>query len=163
MAEVYLGLGANIGDPRANLRRAVEALGRECEVVAVSSLYATEPVGYLDQNWFLNAAAHVRTGRKPREMLSLLQGIEAALGRERAIPNGPRMIDLDILLWDAKRIDEPGLRIPHPRMHGRLFVMEPLWELAPDAVVPGLGQTVAELRAALQGTMAIRLEARAPW
>lgn len=163
MIDVHLGLGANTGDPRANLREALRLLGESCDVVAVSSLWATEPVGYLDQDWFLNAAAHVRTTRTPRELLASLQEIERGMGRERTIPNGPRPIDLDILLWGSAVIDEPGLRIPHPRMHERLFVMEPLWELAPALVVPGIERTVAELRAALTGSMRIELHARVPW
>jgi len=163
MAEVYLGLGANVGDPRANLREALRAIERECEVVAVSSLWATEPVGYLEQDWFLNAAAHLRTALGPRELLAALQGIEAAMRRERSVPNGPRTIDLDILLWNGAVIDEAGLRVPHPRMNERLFVMEPLCEIAADVVVPGAGRTVAELRAKLEGTMRIELAARAPW
>lgn len=163
MVDVYIGLGANTGAPRENLREAVRLLGQACEVVAVSSLWATEPVGFLEQDWFLNAAAHVRSAGTPRELLAFLQEIERGMGRQRIVRNGPRTIDLDILLWGGASIDEPGLRIPHPRMHERLFVMEPLWELAPELVVPGIERTVAELRASLAGSMRIELAVRMPW
>ena len=168
MADVFLGLGANTGDPRANLRRALQLLAPAGEIVAVSSLWTTEPVGYLEQDWFLNAAVHLRTTHTPLQLLALLQEIERALGRQRTIPNGPRTIDLDILLWDdaviaGPPLTVPPLTIPHPRMHERLFVIEPLFELAPDTVVPLLGLTVARLRDNLAGSMRIELAARAPW
>ena len=163
MADVFLGLGANTGDPRANLRRALQLLAPAGEIVAVSSLWTTEPVGYLEQDWFLNAAVRLRTTHTPLQLLALLQDIERALGRQRTIPNGPRTIDLDILLWDDAVIACPPLTVPHPRMHERLFVIEPLFELAPDTVVPLLGLTVARLRDKLAGSMRIELAARPPW
>lgn len=163
MVDVYLGLGANTGAPRENLREAVRRLGDVCELVAVSSLWATEPVGFLEQDWFLNAAAHVRTEWTARRLLDFLHEIERGMGRERIVRNGPRTIDVDILLWGGASIGEPGLTVPHPRMADRLFVMEPLWELAPELVVPGLGRSVAELRAGLAGSMRIELAARMPW
>jgi len=163
VVDVYLGLGANTGAPRENLREAVRRLGEVCELVAVSSLWATEPVGFLEQDWFLNAAAHVRTAWTARRLLDFLQEIERGMGRERIVRNGPRTIDVDILLWGGASIDEPGLTVPHPRMADRLFVMEPLWEIAPELVVPGLGRSVAELRAGLAGSMRIELAARMPW
>ncbi|MCC6294058.1 MAG: 2-amino-4-hydroxy-6-hydroxymethyldihydropteridine diphosphokinase [Bryobacterales bacterium] len=163
LADVYLALGSNAGDPRTNLCAALTAVGRECEVAAVSSLWRTEPVGYLDQPWFLNAAALIRTARRPHEMLSFLQGIEAAMGRERVIPNGPRTIDLDILLWGDEVVHTGTLRVPHPRMRERLFVLAPLAEIAPALVVPGLDGTVEELRAAAAGTMRIEWAGAAPW
>lgn len=163
MVDVYVGMGGNVGDARAAMRTALSAMKMHCEVVAVSSLWATEPVGFLEQDWFLNAAVHVRTWRSPRQFLEALQGIEKRLGRQREIPNGPRTIDLDILVWDEAVIDEGGLVVPHPRMTERLFVMEPLFEIAPDLVIPGTEETVTELREALQGSMRIELSARAPW
>ncbi|MEP7362624.1 MAG: 2-amino-4-hydroxy-6-hydroxymethyldihydropteridine diphosphokinase [Acidobacteriota bacterium] len=163
MADVYIGVGANVGDARASMRTALYAMSLHCDVTAVSSLYATEPVGFLAQDWFLNAAIHATTWRTPAQFLEALQGIEKRLGRQREIPNGPRTIDLDILVWDDAVIDEGGLVVPHPRMQERLFVMEPLFEIAPQLVIPGLGKTVAELRDELQGSMRVDLAARAPW
>ena len=163
MADVFLGLGANTGDPRANLRRALQLLAPAGDMIAVSSLWTTEPVGFLEQDWFLNAAVHLRTTHTPLQLLALLQDIERALGRQRTIPNGPRTIDLDILLWDDAVIAPPPLTTPPPRMHERLFVIEPLCEIAPDIVVPLLGLTVARLRDRLAGSMRIELAARPPW
>ncbi len=163
MADVYIALGANVGDTRSNMRLALSSLKMHCDVVAVSSLYRTEPVGFLAQDWFLNAAVHARTWRSPAQLLQALQAIETRLGRQREIPNGPRTIDLDILLWDDAILHEDGLTIPHPRLHERLFVVEPLFEIAPQLTVPGLGKTVAELRESLQGSMRVEWAARPPW
>ena len=163
MADVYIGMGANVGDPRANLRLALSALKMHCDVIAVSSLYKTEPVGYVEQDWFLNAAVHVTTWRTPKQFLEALQAIEKRLGRQREIPNGPRTIDLDILVWDDDVIDGDGLTVPHPRMHERLFVMEPLAEIAPQLKIPGTEKTAAEWRESLRGSMRMELGWRAPW
>jgi 2-amino-4-hydroxy-6-hydroxymethyldihydropteridine diphosphokinase len=153
MAEVYLGLGSNLGDKAENLRLALRSLtsarGSSVTLVAVSSLYRTEPVGYLNQDWFLNAAAHVDTLLSPRELLNRLISIERELGRVRTVRNGPRSIDLDILLWDELIVDEDDLSIPHPRLLERLFVLEPLAEIAPEVRHPSLGVSIAECRAML--------------
>jgi 2-amino-4-hydroxy-6-hydroxymethyldihydropteridine diphosphokinase len=153
MADFYLGLGSNLGDKVANLREALRLLvatrGSEVTLLAVSSLYRTEPVGNLEQDWFLNAAAKIKTKLSPRGLLNRLLAIERELGRVRTVPNGPRIIDLDILLWDRRIVKEDDLVIPHPRMHKRLFVLDPLAELAPDLRHPILRQTVAECRAEL--------------
>lgn len=153
MADVYLGLGSNLGDKVVNLREALSLLGgkRDSDVtlLAVSSLYRTEPVGYLDQDWFLNAAAHVETALSPRELLNRLLAIEQELGRVRTVRNGPRIIDLDILLWDDLVVNEDGLVIPHPRLHQRLFALDPLAELAPDRLHPVFGKSIAACRAEL--------------
>lgn len=163
MADVYIALGANVGDSRASMRLALSSLKMHCDVIAVSSLYKTEPVGFLAQDWFLNAAVHARTWRTPAQFLEALQTIETRLGRQREIPNGPRTIDLDILLWDDAILHEDGLTIPHPRLHERLFVVEPLFEIAPQLTIPGLGKTIAELRESLHGSMRVEWATASPW
>jgi 2-amino-4-hydroxy-6-hydroxymethyldihydropteridine diphosphokinase len=145
----YVGLGSNLGDREATLRGAVEALGAApgVEVVAVSTLRDTEPVGFLDQPRFLNGVAVLETRLSARCLLELLLAIEARFGRDRAASpaQGPRTLDLDLLLYDGARIEEDALRIPHPRLHQRAFVLEPLAEVAPGLDVPGLGTVEALL------------------
>jgi 2-amino-4-hydroxy-6-hydroxymethyldihydropteridine diphosphokinase len=148
MPIVYIGLGANLGDREATIRKALELLAsdRDVEVEAVSSLRETDPVGYEDQPRFLNGAAALRTELAPRALLDLLQDIERQLGRDRRGPRfGPRTIDLDLLLYGSAEIDEPELEIPHPRLHERLFVLEPLAELDEGLEVPGRGSVRALL------------------
>lgn len=147
--QVWLGLGSNLGDKQANLAAALERLETFAEITAVSSLYRTEPVGYLDQDWFLNAAAGLRTVLAPRPFLEALLEVERAMGRVRSIRDGPRLIDLDLLLWENLILDEPGLTVPHPRLAGRHFVLEPLREIAPDLRHPVLGRTIEDLAASL--------------
>jgi 2-amino-4-hydroxy-6-hydroxymethyldihydropteridine diphosphokinase len=142
VTRAYIGLGANLGDREAMLRAAVEQLAAEpgIELVAVSSLRETDPVGFTEQPRFLNAAAAVETELGARELLDRLLGIERRLGRTREGPRfGPRTIDLDLLLYGAERIDEPGLEVPHPRLHERLFALEPLLEIDPQLELPGRG------------------------
>jgi 2-amino-4-hydroxy-6-hydroxymethyldihydropteridine diphosphokinase len=147
MPDVCLGLGSNLGDKAGHLRAALDLLRRDgVQPVAISSLYRTDPVGYLDQDWFLNAAAVVRTHLDPHDLLGRLLGIERALGRVRGVRNGPRSIDLDILLWQDLVLTAPDLTIPHPRLHERLFVLAPLAEIAPTASHPVLGTTLEECR-----------------
>ena len=150
----YVGLGANLGDRSAMLRAALEQLDAEpgVRVVAVSTVRETEPVGYLDQPQFLNAAAAIDTDLPPRELLDRLLGIERRLGRTREGPRfGPRTIDLDLLLYGDERVDEPGLAVPHPRLHERLFVLEPLSDLDATLIVPGKGP-LSEILAGLQSS-----------
>jgi 2-amino-4-hydroxy-6-hydroxymethyldihydropteridine diphosphokinase len=145
-------MGANIGDTRGSLAAALAALAAEpgIEVVAVSSQRETDPVGYADQPRFLNAAAALETDLGPRELLDRLLDVERRLGRTRDGPRfGPRTIDLDLLVYGDREIDEPGLEIPHPRLHERRFALEPLNELDPGLVVPGRGP-VGELLAGLE-------------
>lgn len=144
-----MGLGANLGDPRAQIERALGLLAAEegVEVVAVSTLRETDPVGYEDQPRFLNGAAELRTDLGARELLERLLGTERLLGRVRGTgPRfGPRAIDLDLLLYGDLVVREPGFEIPHPRLHERRFVLEPLAELDPSLEIPGHGQVQALL------------------
>jgi len=143
----YVGLGGNIGDRGLYLQRALELLGAEpgIEVVAVSSVRETDPVGYLEQPPFLNAACAVETSLSPAELLERLLAVERALGRERTGPRfGPRVIDLDLLLYGDEVVDEPGLSVPHPRLAERRFALEPLDELDPELALPD-GRRVRDL------------------
>jgi 2-amino-4-hydroxy-6-hydroxymethyldihydropteridine diphosphokinase len=147
----FVGIGANLGDREATIRRAVELLDEidGIEVVAMSTLRETEPWGPVEQPPFVNGAVAVETALEPSELLAALLDVERLLGRTRAGERwGPRTIDLDLLLYGERVVDEPGLAVPHPRLHERRFALEPLAELAPDAVVSGRG-TVAELLRAL--------------
>ena len=146
---VYLSLGSNLGDRQVNLRNAIGRLLELGDVLEVSSLYNTEPVEFIDQPWFLNCAVAVRTELIPREFLAGILSIEKAMGRERTQPKGPRLIDIDILLFGATHVNTPQLTIPHPAMAQRRFVLEPLAEIAPEVKVPLQKKTVRELLAAL--------------
>jgi 2-amino-4-hydroxy-6-hydroxymethyldihydropteridine diphosphokinase len=150
---VYLGFGSNLGDGPAAFNRALGEIGRlpGTLVTSRSSLYRTAPVGYNDQPEFLNGAAGVKTPLAPRAFLDALKEIERRLGRRAGGPRwGPREIDLDILLWGERVIEEPGLVVPHPEMHRRGFVLIPLAEIAPGAIHPVLGRPVGELAASLE-------------
>jgi 2-amino-4-hydroxy-6-hydroxymethyldihydropteridine diphosphokinase len=153
-----IGLGANLGDPVAQLRAAIAAIGAlpQTRVLAVSSFYRTAPVGFLDQPDFVNAAVAVDTALAPRALLDGLAAVERAAGRERTFKDAPRRIDLDILLYDERVVAEPGLAIPHPRLHERAFALAPLVEVAPDAVVPGHGRA-ADLLARCAGQKVARI------
>ena len=151
MTRAYVGLGANLGDRERALRAALDLLAEEpgLELVAVSRFRETEPVGYVDQPPFLNAAASLETEASPRALLELLLSVERSLGRTRDGPRfGPRTIDLDLLLYGDESISEPGLVVPHPRLYERRFALEPLTDLDPSLVVAGRG-TVSALLAEL--------------
>jgi 2-amino-4-hydroxy-6-hydroxymethyldihydropteridine diphosphokinase len=149
LTRVFVGLGSNLGDREGMLRRAVEAVSElpETEVSRVSTLRDTEPVGIVDQPRFLNGVVEVETELSPRELLEGMLAIERSLGRVRSgvPPGGPRTIDLDLLLYGDVRIAEPGLEVPHPRLHERRFVLEPLAEVDPALEVPGRGLVEALL------------------
>jgi 2-amino-4-hydroxy-6-hydroxymethyldihydropteridine diphosphokinase len=139
VARAYVGLGSNLGERRALLDEALRRLGDHpaVEVVAVSSFRETDPVGVVDQPRFLNAAAALETSLAPRELLDLLLAVERDLGRDRSAGRwGPRTVDLDLLLAEDTVLDEPGLTVPHPRLHERRFVLEPLLELDPGLALP---------------------------
>jgi 2-amino-4-hydroxy-6-hydroxymethyldihydropteridine diphosphokinase len=145
---VFVGLGANLGDREDSIRRAAELIGAR----RLSAIRETEPWGVVDQPRFLNAVAELETDLPARELLVRLLEVERELGRVRSGQRwGPRAIDLDLLLYGSETIDEPGLTVPHPRLHERLFVLEPLADLAPDLVLPGRGR-VSSLLAELQSS-----------
>lgn len=151
MATAYISLGSNLGDRHAYLHQALVALARAGAVTAVSSIYETAPVGFTAQPAFLNAVARLETSLPPVELMTALLAIERELGRDRAtsVPKGPRTLDLDLLLYDDRVIDQPGLTVPHPAMHERRFVLEPLAEIAPDALHPILKRSASALLASL--------------
>jgi len=149
--DVYLGLGSNLGDRQANLERAVELLGERLRMVKMSSVYETEPVGYKDQPLFLNAVCRVQTDIGPLQLLSLVKGIEASMGRVPNFSDGPRLIDIDIILYGDMVMMDPELSIPHPRMAQRAFVLIPLAEIAPGLVHPFSGESVEEMVANVDG------------
>lgn len=154
MGRAYVGLGSNLGDRSAVLARALELLGGRpgIEIVAVSSFRETDPVGYLDQPQFLNAAAAIETSLSPESLLEALLEVERVLGRTREGPRyGPRTVDLDLLLMDGVTVDVPGLTVPHPRLHERAFALAPLADLDPSLVVPGHG-SVGDLLVQLESS-----------
>jgi 2-amino-4-hydroxy-6-hydroxymethyldihydropteridine diphosphokinase len=140
MVLASIGLGANLGEPLATLAHALDQLARlpGCTLVARSPTYRSAPIDASGPD-FYNAVALLRTGLRPQALLSELQRIEAMHGRERPYRNAPRTLDLDLLLYGDERIAEPGLVVPHPRLHQRAFVLRPLADVAPDAIIPGLG------------------------
>ncbi len=150
MTRAYIGLGGNLGPTEVTLLRAVDLLAAEdgIEVLELSELRETTPVGVVEQPEFLNGALAVETSLAPRELLDVLLRVERELGRVRDERWGPRTIDLDLLVYGDETVDEPGLRVPHPRLHERRFALEPLAELEPELAIPGLG-SVSELLAAI--------------
>jgi 2-amino-4-hydroxy-6-hydroxymethyldihydropteridine diphosphokinase len=153
---VYLSIGSNIGDKNANLERAIEALRSLGDIAAISSFYETEPVEFTRQAWFLNCAVGLETEKMPKQLLSAVMHIEKELGRKRVVDKGPRLIDIDILLFGSSVIETPLLTIPHPAMHERRFVLEPLAEIAPDVRHPAFKKTIRELRDALPAGQAVK-------
>ncbi len=143
---VYLSLGSNIGDRERNLRAAIDELPHAgVAITRVSSFYETEPVDLKEQPWFLNCVVEAETHFDPFMLLRALREIETKMGSKKLVAKGPRLMDIDILLYGAETISTPELQVPHPRMHLRRFVLVPLAEIAPEAVYPGLKKTVKQL------------------
>lgn len=157
MALVYLGLGSNLGDREDNISKALDFLSRFTMVARVSSLYETEPVGYLDQPKFLNAACAIETDLGPFQLLILLKGIETTMGRKLSFRNAPRTVDIDILFYDHRVLNTRALQIPHPRLTERAFVLAPLAEINPQTVHPMLKKAVFELMEKVTGKETVRL------
>jgi len=155
---VFLSLGSNLGDREKLLRQAVRALpAAGVPVVRESSIYLTEPVDFVDQPWFLNCVVEAETALAPLELLARLRGIEARLGSKKEFPKGPRLLDIDVLLYGLETIETPDLEVPHPRMTERRFVLAPLAELAPGLRHPNWAATAEELLARLPKSGAVRL------
>ncbi len=146
MPIAYVGLGSNLGDRRANLTAAAAAMAPAAVVLRSSSIYQTEPWGYLEQPAFLNQVLEVETSLSPVDLLAALKRLEAGLGRQATFHYGPRLIDLDILLYDQLVLHQPDLVIPHAQLTERAFVLVPLAELAPNLIHPLLGVSIAELK-----------------
>ncbi len=152
----YLSLGSNLGDRAANLRTAIAELKAGGRVLAVSAMYESQPMEVTDQPWFVNCVAAIETEKTPRELLKLALQIETMMGRIRTQEKGARNIDIDIVLFGNQVVDEPGLKIPHPAMHRRRFVLEPLAEIAPEVSHPAFGKTAQQLLAELDGEQIVR-------
>ena len=153
---VYLSLGSNVGDREDHLREAIGQLDAVGRVVSVSSFYETEPVEFTDQEWFLNCAVALETEMTPEQLMTALLQIEGEMGRRRAQEKGPREIDLDILLVGDLVVDAPELSVPHPAMHQRRFVLEPLVEIAPEARHPVMQKSAKKMLEELPAGQAVR-------
>ncbi len=145
MVDVYLGLGSNLGDREDNLRRAISLLSRRASLIALSSVYETKPWGYASQPAFLNVACLLETSLSAQDLLDLAQSVERDLGRVPSFRYGPRVIDVDILLYGDEVIETPRLQVPHPRLWQRSFALTPLAEIAPGLAHPILGTSIADL------------------
>lgn len=159
-ATAFVGLGANVGDPENQVRRAIADLSRipRTRLLASSSLYCSAPLGVAPQPDFVNAVAKLETGLSVRQLLEELLAAEARAGRERPFPGAPRTLDLDLLLYGDETIEQPGLTVPHPRMHERAFVLVPLAEIAADISIPRKGG-VKTLLAACRGQQILKIGA----
>ena len=153
---VYLSLGSNLGDRAANLRTAIQNLQELGQVITTSSFYETEPVDVKEQPWFLNCAVKLETELMPKQLLKAVLALEERMGRRRKQAKGPRTIDVDILLFGNSTIESKELVVPHPRMHERRFVLEPMAEIASDVRHPGLKKSMRELRDAIADGAALK-------
>jgi len=158
----YFSLGSNVGDRERHLRNAIARLKACGAIVAVSSFYETEPVEFTEQAWFLNCAIAMETEKTAQHLMAAALHIEREMGRHRTQQKGPRTIDIDILMFGETVLNSPGLTIPHPAMHQRRFVLEPLAEIAPDARHPVLQKTIRELRDTLPAGQEVRKVKDAP-
>jgi 2-amino-4-hydroxy-6-hydroxymethyldihydropteridine diphosphokinase len=157
MRIIFLSLGSNVGDREANLRAAIAALeGAGVRVRRMSSLYETEPVDFLEQPWFLNCVLEGETDAPAQTLLNELRRIEARMGSKKLVAKGPRLLDVDILLYGDETVDTPELQVPHPRMTERRFVLEPLAEIAPELQHPSWSGTVSDLLARTQDRSEVR-------
>lgn len=160
MSKAYIGIGTNLGDKEKNIKNAVRLLKEKCEIIKSSPLYKTEPVGFKNQDWFINCVIEARTKLAPYELLHFLKDIEKSMGRAKAIKYGPRIIDLDILYYGDLILKEKNLTIPHPRMHKRLFILAPLVDISPDFIHPKLKKGIKALIADLKQPEKVELYSR---
>ena len=158
MNDVYIGIGSNLGNKEENIEKAIDLIKEKCKILKVSSLFETEPMYYKNQDWFLNCAIKIETKLNPQELLAFLQSIEKILGRVMTIKNGPRTIDLDILFYSDEVIKTNNLTIPHPRLHKRLFVLEPLKEICPEFVHPILKKSISKLCSVANNPRFVKLQ-----
>ncbi|UCD85337.1 MAG: 2-amino-4-hydroxy-6-hydroxymethyldihydropteridine diphosphokinase [Deltaproteobacteria bacterium] len=154
----YIGIGSNQGDKLANCKEAISRLGklRKTRVIASSSFYETEPVGEIEQDWFVNATVKLETSLPAEELFVSLLGIEGQMGRQRTVKGGPRIIDLDLLFYNQEIISQPDLNVPHPQFHTRGFVLTPLNEIAAGEIHPRLNLSVSQLLAGLGDDKVVR-------
>lgn len=157
MAKVYLCLGSNVGNKLNNIKKAINHIKKNLKIIKISPVYKTEPMGYKKQEWFLNCVVEAETDKKPLALLNFLKSIEKKLKRKKTFRYGPRTIDIDIIFYDDKIIKSKKLIIPHPRMHSRLFVLEPVSKINPNFIHPKYKKTIIELKNKLKNKSAVEL------